>query len=77
MRKSYRSDLTDEQWDLIRDLLPAAKPGALATGAGAGATAEGPKPGAETPAASQVAAEQAGVVEAMRKARQRLRGRTE
>src|SRR6202795_2343839 len=27
MRKPYRSDLTDEQWDLIRDLLPAAKPG--------------------------------------------------
>jgi putative transposase len=27
MRKPYRSDLTDEQWDLIRALLPAAKPG--------------------------------------------------
>lgn len=27
MRKAYRSDLTDEQWDLIKDLLPAAKPG--------------------------------------------------
>ena len=27
MRKPYRSDLTDEPWDLIRDLLPAAKPG--------------------------------------------------
>jgi putative transposase len=27
MREPYRSDLTDEQWDLIRDLLPAAKPG--------------------------------------------------
>jgi putative transposase len=27
VRKPYRSDLTDEQWDLIRDLLPAAKPG--------------------------------------------------
>jgi putative transposase len=27
MRKPYRSDLTDEQWDLIKDLLPAAKPG--------------------------------------------------
>jgi putative transposase len=27
MRKPYRCDLTDEQWDLIRDLLPAAKQG--------------------------------------------------
>jgi putative transposase len=27
MRKAYRSDLTDQQWDLIKDLLPAAKPG--------------------------------------------------
>jgi putative transposase len=27
MRKPYRSDLTDEQWDLIRELLPAAKRG--------------------------------------------------
>ena len=27
MRKPYRSDLTDQQWELIRDLLPAAKPG--------------------------------------------------
>src|SRR5579864_2864221 len=27
MRKPYRSDLTDEQWDLIRGLLPAAKRG--------------------------------------------------
>jgi putative transposase len=27
MRKPYRSDLTDEQWDLIKDLLPAAKLG--------------------------------------------------
>ena len=27
MRKPYRSDLTDEQWELIRDLLPAAKQG--------------------------------------------------
>ena len=27
MRKSYRSDLTDQQWALIRELLPAAKPG--------------------------------------------------
>jgi putative transposase len=27
MRKAYRSDLTDEQWALIKDLLPAAKPG--------------------------------------------------
>lgn len=27
MRKPYRSDLTDEQWDLIKGLLPAAKPG--------------------------------------------------
>jgi putative transposase len=27
VRKPYRSDLTDEQWDLITDLLPAAKPG--------------------------------------------------
>jgi putative transposase len=27
MRKAYRSDLTDQQWELIRDLLPAAKPG--------------------------------------------------
>src|SRR5207237_6463109 len=25
MRKSYRSDLTDEQWNLVRDLLPAGK----------------------------------------------------
>ena len=25
MRKSYRSDLTDEQWNLIKDLLPACK----------------------------------------------------
>lgn len=27
MRKAYRSDLTDEQWERIKDLLPAAKPG--------------------------------------------------
>ena len=27
MRKPYRSDLTDEQWDLIKDLPPAAKSG--------------------------------------------------
>ena len=27
MRKPYRSDLTDAQWALIQDLLPAAKPG--------------------------------------------------
>jgi putative transposase len=27
MRKPYRCDLTDEQWDLIRELLPAAKQG--------------------------------------------------
>lgn len=27
MRKAYRSDVTDEQWDLIKDLLPQAKPG--------------------------------------------------
>jgi putative transposase len=27
MRKPYRSDLTDEQWDLIQDLPPAAKSG--------------------------------------------------
>ncbi len=27
MRKPYRSDLTDAQWDLIKDLLPAAKSG--------------------------------------------------
>jgi putative transposase len=27
MRKAYRSDLTDEQWELIKDLLPGAKPG--------------------------------------------------
>jgi putative transposase len=27
VRKPYRSDLTDEQWDLIKHLLPAAKPG--------------------------------------------------
>jgi putative transposase len=27
MRKAYRSDLTDRQWELIRGLLPAAKPG--------------------------------------------------
>jgi transposase len=27
MRKAYRSDLTDEQWEFIKDLLPAAKPG--------------------------------------------------
>src|SRR5262245_51831401 len=27
MRKPYRSDLTDEQWELIKDLLPEAKPG--------------------------------------------------
>jgi putative transposase len=27
MRKAYRSDLTNQQWELIRDLLPAAKPG--------------------------------------------------
>ena len=27
MRKPYRSDATDEQWDLIKDLLPAAKAG--------------------------------------------------
>ena len=27
MRKPYRSDLTDEQWELIRELLPMAKPG--------------------------------------------------
>jgi putative transposase len=25
MRKSYRSDLTDEQWNLVKDLLPAGK----------------------------------------------------
>jgi putative transposase len=27
VRKPYRSDLTDEQWDLLRELLPAAKRG--------------------------------------------------
>lgn len=27
MRKPYRSDLTNEQWDLIKELLPPAKPG--------------------------------------------------
>jgi putative transposase len=27
MRKAYRSDLTDEQWEVIKPLLPAAKPG--------------------------------------------------
>jgi putative transposase len=27
MRKAYRSDVTDQQWELIRGLLPAAKPG--------------------------------------------------
>jgi putative transposase len=27
MRKPYRSDLTDAQWELIRELLPEAKPG--------------------------------------------------
>src|SRR4051812_9943750 len=27
MRKAYRSDLTDAQWELIKGLLPAAKPG--------------------------------------------------
>lgn len=27
MRKSYPSDLTDDQWELVRPLLPAAKPG--------------------------------------------------
>src|SRR4051812_40255521 len=27
MRKAYRSDLTDPQWALIQDVLPAAKPG--------------------------------------------------
>ena len=27
MRKAYRSDLTDQQWELIKDLLPAAKAG--------------------------------------------------
>jgi putative transposase len=27
MRKPYPSDLTDEQWELIKELLPAAKPG--------------------------------------------------
>lgn len=27
MRKAYRSDLTNDQWELIRALLPAAKPG--------------------------------------------------
>jgi putative transposase len=27
VRKPYRSDLTDEQWNLISDLFPAAKPG--------------------------------------------------
>jgi putative transposase len=27
MRKPYRSDLSDAQWDLIKDLLPPAKPG--------------------------------------------------
>jgi putative transposase len=27
MRKAYRSDVTDRQWALIQDLLPAAKPG--------------------------------------------------
>src|SRR5271163_3878423 len=27
MRKPYRSDLTNEQWNLIKDLLPPAKPG--------------------------------------------------
>lgn len=27
MRKAYKSDLTDEQWEIIKPLLPAAKPG--------------------------------------------------
>ena len=27
MRKAYRSDLSDDQWNLIKDLLPPAKPG--------------------------------------------------
>jgi putative transposase len=27
MRKPYRSDLTEEQWEVIKDLLPPAKPG--------------------------------------------------
>ena len=27
MRQPYRSDLTDQQWDLVRDLLPPSKPG--------------------------------------------------
>jgi len=27
VRKPYATDLTDEQWDLLRPLLPAAKPG--------------------------------------------------
>src|SRR2546426_930809 len=27
MRRSYRSDLTDAQWELIKPLLPPAKPG--------------------------------------------------
>jgi putative transposase len=27
VRKAYRSDLTDEQWEVIKPLLPAAKPG--------------------------------------------------
>src|SRR5215203_1194861 len=26
MRKPYRTDVTDAQWDIIKDLLPAAKP---------------------------------------------------
>ena len=26
MRKAYRSDLTDPQWNLIKDLVPASKP---------------------------------------------------
>ncbi len=39
--------------------------------------AETPKPAVETPAAAPAATEQTDVVEAMRKARQRIRGRTE
>jgi putative transposase len=27
VRKPYRSDVTDAQWDLIKDLLPPARPG--------------------------------------------------
>ena len=27
MRKPYRADVTDQQWDLIKELLPAAKAG--------------------------------------------------